>query len=129
MGFIDIFSSDTSNKIIDNVSSGIDKAFFTDEEKSEANMKILETKLKIAQGNGNFQIAQRYIAFAFTINFILAFWAGVFIFFLGSGDIFKGYLSLISTFFLGWIMSSIIVFYFGGGFVNSIKFNKKLRYE
>ena len=127
MGFMDIFSSDTSNKIIDNVSSGIDKAWFTDEEKSDAFMKILDTKLKIALGNGNFQIAQRYLAFLFGINFLLAFWFGVAVFFLGSTEDLKSFLSLVGAFYLGWIMVAIITFYFGGGFANSLKFKKKAK--
>jgi len=121
MGFFDIFSSDTTDKIIDNVSSGIDKAFFTDEEKSEANKAILDTKLKIATSNGNFQIAQRYLSFMFAINFILSFWAGVAFYIFASAEKFKGFLSLISGFSMGWIMISIITFYFGGGFINSFK--------
>jgi len=126
MSFFNIFNPKTTDKLIDNVSNGIDKAFFTDEEKSIASKAILDTKLKIATSNGNFQIAQRLLALLFSVNFILSFWMCTVLYFYSSDKKFKGFLSLISDFHIGWIMLAIITFYFGGGFIGSLQnINKK----
>jgi len=57
----------------------------------------------------------------FAVNFILSFWAGVAFYLFASDEKFRGFLSLVGVFSLGWIMIAIITFYFGGGFINSFK--------
>ncbi len=71
-GFIsNIFTPDTVNKTVDGIYNGVDKLFYTDEEKAEATQKQIDTKLKLLPLFEPFKIAQRIIAIIFTINFIL----------------------------------------------------------
>ena len=66
--------SDTAEKVVDNVSSGLDMMFYTDEEKSIASQKILDWKLKYASASANQSISRRVI----TIT-IAALWAMIII--------------------------------------------------
>jgi hypothetical protein len=63
-------SSDTVNKGMDMVSSGIDMAIFTEEEKSIANQKILDWKLKWISATGAQSVARRVISYV-----IVSLWA------------------------------------------------------
>lgn len=56
-------SSEGISKTIDAVSSGIDMAVYTPEEKSLTNQKILDWKLKMATAIGPQSLARRVIAF------------------------------------------------------------------
>lgn len=120
----DIFSVKSVNKIVDGVYNGADKAFYTDEERADMEVKMSETKMKMLELYEPFKLAQRYLAFAFTINFILAFWVGTILFFWLPTYL-DGFLKLISVFQLGWIMLAIVSFYFGGGLMN--RFNSKVK--
>ena len=62
-----IFSSskDTS-KIVDAAIGGIDSLFYTDQEKAEANMKVLDFKLEWAKATSGSNIARRFIAMIVT---------------------------------------------------------------
>ena len=62
-----IFSSskDTS-KIVDAAIGGIDSLFYTDQEKAEANMKVLDFKLEWAKATSGSNIARRFIAMVVT---------------------------------------------------------------
>lgn len=55
-----------ADKIISGVSAGIDMTFYTEEEKSIANQKILDFKLKYAQSTTAQNVARRIIAIAVT---------------------------------------------------------------
>ena len=50
-------------KGIDLIGKGLDASFFTSEEKSQANQKVLDWKLKWIQATGAQSTARRYIAF------------------------------------------------------------------
>lgn len=54
--------SDTAEKVVDGVSSGLDMMFYTDEEKAIANGKILDWKLKYATATAGQSISRRIIA-------------------------------------------------------------------
>lgn len=118
-GFIsNIFTPDTVNKTVDGIYNGVDKMFYTDEEKAEATQKQIDTKLKLLPLFEPFKIAQRIIAIIFTINFILWVWVGIAIYLL-IPDKLDGYILLIATFNIGWIMMAIIGWYFTGGVIDS----------
>jgi len=119
-----IFSPTILTKAADAVISTGDALVYTNEERAIAYQKLLDTKLKMLPLFEPFKIAQRYLATIFSINFILAFWVGVLIFFSGNKEQFDGYIQLVSAFSLGWIMLAIVTFYFGGGFLNSAKKGK-----
>lgn len=70
--FSTLFSSSaTTEKIVDGVVAGVDSMFYTDEEKSVANQKILDFKLEYAKTTQGQNIARRVIAFAVTFLFVL----------------------------------------------------------
>lgn len=52
----------TAEKVVDGVSSGLDAMFFTDEEKSQANQKILDWKLKYFEATKSSNVTRRVIA-------------------------------------------------------------------
>ena len=64
-----------------------------------------------------FKLAQRVIAITVTVNFFIAFWCGVGIY-LMKPDKLEGYLNLVGTFELGYIMLAIIAWYFTAGSLN-----------
>lgn len=115
-----LFSSDTVDKAVDGVYNGVDKMFYTDEEKAEARQKVFETKIEMLKHFEPFKLAQRYIAIIHTVNFVIAFWIGVviYVFFPTMLD---GYIKLCATFQIGWIMVAIIGWYFTGGVIDSHK--------
>jgi len=119
-----IFSPDVVNKTVDAIVDSGDALFYTDEEKSAAAQKAIDTKLKMLPLFEPFKIAQRYIAFGFTLNFIVAFWVAVIFYAVGAQKLLDGFLLIVATFQLGWIMLAIIGFYFGGGFADSMKKGK-----
>ena len=123
MNFLDIFSPSGVGKVIDAVIDTGDALVYTDEEKAKANQLRVETKLKMLPLFEPFKLAQRYIAFAFTFNFILAFWAAIILFIWYPSHL-DGLLNLVAVYQLGWIMLAIVSFYFGSGAIDSIKRKK-----
>jgi hypothetical protein len=123
-----LLSVDNSSKVVDGIYNGIDKAFYTTEEKAEDRIKLetskLETKLKLLPLFEPFKIAQRVIAIGFSINFLLAFWLGTILLIFSSEAMLSKYLELVAIFNLGWIMGAIIAWYFTGGIINSTKDKK-----
>jgi len=96
-----------------------DALVYTDEEKARAKQLMIETKIKALDEFKPFKLAQRVIAFTFLFNFILSFWCAVTLYFFYP-DLLNGYVKLVESYSLGWIMLAIVSFYFGGGFLNSI---------
>jgi len=110
MGFFGrIFGSDS---VIDGAINGIDKVWFTDEEKSDYHLKMLASYEP-------FKVAQRGLGFIFAGLFGLAFVMGLVFVYLDESI--KPILELVESFDLSMIMGLIIVFYFGGGTINSLK--------
>lgn len=116
-----IFTTDTVSKSVDAIIDTGDAIWYTDEEKAKAHQLSVETKLKALKLFEPFKLIQRHIALVFVYNFVFAFWVGVLIFMYGNEVQFKGYMDLVVSFSLGWIMLTIISFYFAGGFVSSFK--------
>ncbi len=122
--FTSIFTSDTIDKSVDAIINTGDAIWYTDEEKAQAHQLAVDTKLKMLPLYEPFKLAQRYIAFAFTFNFIIAFWVAVGIWWFGTKENLIDFINLIGSFQLGWIMLTIIAWYFGGGFIESYKKKK-----
>ena len=57
----------STEKVIDGAVNGIDKLFFTDEEKSDASAKILDWKLKYLDATKPQQVSRRFIAIVITL--------------------------------------------------------------
>ena len=125
MSWSSIFSPETLNKTVDAIIETGDALVYTAEEKAKAVQLGIETKIKILPLFEPFKVTQRLISLAFTYNFIFAFWVGVLIYFFGDKEQLEGFINLVSVFQLGWIMLAIVSFYFGGGFINSVKGIKK----
>lgn len=104
-----IFNPD---KLTDAIINSGDALVFTDEEQAKM-------KLEMLKAFQPFKLAQRLLAFMFAVNFIIAFWVGVVLFFWYP-TYFDGFLKIIATFNLGWIMMAMVSFYFGGGLLNSL---------
>ena len=120
MGLMDIFSTKSIDTAVDAIVSTGDALVFTDEERSALNQKIVEFKFETLAKNGNFQLAQRYIALIFMVNFWLAFWLGILVYFIAPTYL-DGFLKLVGVFNLGWIAMAIFSFYYSGGFIESFK--------
>lgn len=56
-------NSKAADTVVSGVSDGLDAMFFTDEEKSRANQKVLDFKIEYAKHTQNQSIARRVIAF------------------------------------------------------------------
>lgn len=124
-GFVKgLFTSETLDKVVDGAYNGLDKIVLTDEEKLDYEVKKAEQKLKALPLFEPYKLAQRYIAIMFTVNFILAFWIGVFLLFAEKLELLEKYLTLIGVFNLGWIMLAIIGWYFTNGALNWINKSK-----
>lgn len=119
-----LFSPSVVTKTVDGIYNGIDKAIYTDEEKADNQKEQVKSKMALIPLFEPFKLAQRIIAISFTINFIFAFWVGVALLFMKQQELLDSYLKLIAVFQLGWIMLTIVAWYFTGGVVNSFKTNK-----
>lgn len=118
--FSDIFSVKSVDNIVNAVIDTGDALVYTDEERAKAEQLKIDTKLKMLPLFEPFKIAQRYIAFAFTFTFIFSFFIGVSLLFIDD-NLLKKFLDLVSVYQLGWIMLSIIAFYFGSTLIPSRK--------
>ncbi|MDB4302171.1 hypothetical protein N9924_01250 [bacterium] len=121
-GIASVFSS-SPDKVLDmagGVGEWINNANFTEEEQSKANQKLLEWKLKWMNATQGQNLARRYCAIMFGVNYILSFqvclWA-LLVDFVKSDtmiatEFVNTVIDLALSFQMGWIMLSIISFYF-----------------
>jgi hypothetical protein len=65
--FASLFTPHTVEKAVDGVYNGLDKLFFTDEEKSEASQKILDWRLKWMEATAPQNVSRRFIAIVVTL--------------------------------------------------------------
>lgn len=97
--------------------SGIDKAFYTEEEKAENSLtrfQLIADLIKSLQDQFTPRaISRRIIAFMFCSVFLLAFLTCLIFLFLGKLDMIKAIVDLVNAFLLGEIVLTIIFFYFG----------------
>ena len=119
-----MFSTKSIDSIVDAVIDTGDALVYTDEEKAKANQLKIDTKLAMLKNFEPYKLAQRYIAVTFTVNFLLAFWVGVVIYFVSPTN-FDNYIAMVKEYQLGWIMLAIISFYFTYGAMNWYKWKKK----
>ncbi len=110
-----------SGRVIEKGLELIDDAWETDAEAREGKANA---KIKLMTAYAPFKIAQRYIAVMFTVTYIVCF------FIVLMGTILKlgitdGVTDVMESFKMSWIMTTIVLFYFGGGLVESIKGTNK----
>jgi|TARA_B100001964_G_C14138689_1_gene556362 hypothetical protein len=99
----------------------IDDAFESEEEKRESKAKA---KIDLMKAYAPFKLAQRYIALLFTCTFLACFFIVLIMTLMGVGDTAE-VVSIMAEFKIGWIMTTIVLFYFGGGLVESVGSIKK----
>jgi|TARA_Y100000310_G_scaffold328739_1_gene397347 hypothetical protein len=102
----------------DVVSKGIgliDDMWETDAEKRESKTKA---KIDLMKAYAPFKIAQRYLALMFTATYIICFAIVLGFTLAGKGNP-DDVIAVMAEFKVGWIMTTIILFYFGGGLVES----------
>jgi len=139
MDFIkSIFSSKVAEKAVDGIYNGVDKAWYTDEEKAVALQKQIDTKIKLLPLFEPFKIAQRVLAFWYSFLFGISFLTGLAMVvfnaiykFVELKDGVKAkdivqlditqLLNVVSGFSLGYIAIAIITWYFSGGIISSFK--------
>jgi hypothetical protein len=98
----------------------IDDAFESDEEKRESKTKA---KIDLMKAYAPFKIAQRYLALMFGATYLFSFFLVLTLTLLGHSV--DQVFDVLEEFKVGWIMMTIIMFYFGGGMVESIGNAKK----
>lgn len=109
----------------------IDEAFYTDEEKAQDSVKLLEKKseLKIKQLEAYhpYKKTQRFLALSFVFVFLFVMLNGILAQLYGIVDIknVKSALDFANSMWLGEIVLIIITFYFGGGAVEGILDKRK----
>lgn len=99
----------------------IDDAFTSDEEARESKTKA---KIDLMKAYAPFKLAQRYLALMFAFTFLFSFFLVLGMTLFGDSDpaaVFK----VMEQFKIGWIMTTIVLFYFGGGLVESMGRSKK----
>lgn len=105
----------------------IDDTFTSDEEREEDRRKLIEVKtdakVRFLEATSHFKIAQRLLAILFCVPYVA-------LTVIGMGGIIFGWVdiadvreaaSFANELNLGWIVLTIVVFYFGGGVIDSAK--------
>jgi hypothetical protein len=123
-------SNPTASELAGDISSGVDKMFYTSEEKAEASAKAFEGWLRMVEmmkGSEQYRsITRRILAVGIVVNLLLMIWiciaAEICATFgwLGLASIESGFTSITlsiikiaAVFQLGWVFCTIIVFFFG----------------
>ena len=115
MGFFSFLSgkSKTAEKVVDGVVDGLDAMFFTEEEKSQANLKVLEFKLQYAAATQGMSIARRVITFTISAAWLFLVLLTVVVgLTLGGDSAAVGFLMKIMTDVVMQPFSIIVGFYF-----------------
>lgn len=89
----------------------IDSMHTSDEEQIKANA---QAKVDLLRSYAPFKLAQRYLAVMFTVTFLLSFVLVLAMTLSGKGNT-EDVKTILSEFYIGEIMISIVLFYFGGG--------------
>jgi hypothetical protein len=106
-----------SDKVIDAGISGIDKAFYTEEERAEDKLKAAPWKIALLKAYEPFKIAQRLLAITFSVPYVSA-WCVTFGMSCFDMDVSTQEELLQGD--IAKIVWTIIAFYFLGGFAESM---------
>ena len=102
------------DNVVDNAAKGIDALWFTTEEKSKASLDVMELWVKmtanIANESSVRSLTRRYLAFAFCGIFILLL-LGMTIIWPWNPTYSNYLLSVLGE--IKWIITAIVIFYFG----------------
>jgi len=95
----------------------IDDLVETDAEERASKTKA---KIDLMTAYAPFKIAQRYLALMFGGSFLACFWLCIGMALTGQQVNVDVILEIMKVFMMPWIMTSIIIFYFGGGLTESV---------
>ena len=98
--------------------AGIDKAWYTKEERAEDATKVL---LSLQDQFTPRAISRRILAFSFSLCFCLSFVVAMVFASLDKTHIVNNIINLVKAFELGWITITIVIFYFGNYLVDKLK--------
>lgn len=105
-----------SGNIIQQGMDLIDSVHTSDEEMIKAKA---QAKIDTMNAYAPFKVAQRYLALMFAFTFLVSFFLVLVMTMMGRGDI-DDVRSIISEFWIGEIMITIVGFYFGGGMLEGV---------
>jgi hypothetical protein len=139
MGLWGSIFGDTStvSKATDALISAGDKLVYTDEEKADMNYKATKLHIELLEASHPFKLTQRVLAFYYSFLYGIGFITGLAMTIFNIIAKYKDknatqlevqqLFDLIGVFSIGGIALAIVVFYFGGGSVESFKraFGKK----
>ena len=98
----------------DIIKAGVDLIDSLHTSEEEAIAAKTKAKTDLLSAYAPFKIAQRYIALLFTFTFLASFVLVLSLTLFGKGDI-EAVKQVLGDFYIGEIMLSIVLFYFGGG--------------
>ena len=118
-----LFNTDSANKAVDGVINGIDSAIFTDQERAQ-------TKIKMLEALAPFKIVQRILAFAAALhwlvaggNVMLAIWVKALT--ESRIDVVAPMLEYALSDYVLWPTLAVFSLYFSGGVIDSFKRGKE----
>lgn len=112
-----------SGNVIEKGMDLIDDMHTSDEEEIAAKSKA---KVDLLNAYAPFKIAQRYLAILFSVTFIFSFLLVLGMTLMNQGNT-EDVKIVLAEFYIGEIMLAIILFYFGGGFVEGTLSARKLK--
>ena len=127
----------TVSKATDALISAGDKLIYTEEEKADMNYKATKLHIELLQATHPFKLTQRVLAFYYSFLYGIGFIIGLTMTVFNIVVKYKNnnakqldvtqLFDLIGAFSVGGIALAIVVFYFGGGSIESLKrtFSKK----
>ena len=105
-----------SGNVIEKGIGLIDDMYTSTEEEIEAKNVA---RVRLLNAYAPFKITQRFLAIIFSSVFVLSFFLVLVMVLIGKGNI-KDVLAVLDVFYIGEIMLSIVLFYFGGGVAEGI---------
>jgi len=107
--------------VVDKGMDLIDEAWESSEEKTENRIKEqrakTQSKIDLMKAYAPFKIAQRYLALMFGFTYISTYILVLIMYF--SNKPISEVMDILQMFKIGWIMITIVGFYFGGGLIES----------
>lgn len=107
-----------AGNVTNGIMSGIDNAFYTDQEKAQESTKVL---LALQDQYTPRSISRRILAFMFSLCFCLSFITALIFACFDKTESVNDIIGLVKAYDLGWIMITIVIFYFGNYMVDKLK--------
>jgi len=117
--------NDAAGKMLDAGLKGIDAIVYTDEEKAQAQQKLMDgwqaLEMKRAESGTGTAINRRIISWAVVIVILFNFQIAVVLAIMGWHEPIQSILLLTEKFFVGEAFVSVLVFYFGPHLLGSLR--------